>query len=195
MRSTLPLCLASTSPRRREMLAQYGLEMTLHAPDIAETRQPGEAPEVFVARMAAEKAAAAHAHFPGHLILAGDTIVVLGEEILGKPGNGETAAGMLTRLSGHTHLVMSAYCLLHGPTGQEVGETVRTSVTFRHLSPDWIAWYSAREESWDKAGAYGIQGMGAAMIDRIDGSYANVVGLPIERVFWSMKEQGWLTIG
>lgn len=101
---------------------------------------------------------------------------------------------MLNLLAGRTHRVLSAYCLLDAQTGQEHSRVIETAVTFRKLPPSWIAWYSAQPEARDKAGAYGIQGIGGAMIDRIEGSYTCVMGLPIEAIVWDLLERGWLTL-
>jgi septum formation protein len=101
---------------------------------------------------------------------------------------------MLEALSGRTHQVLSAYCLLHGKSSDPHVRLVETAVTFRQLPPYWIAWYSAQPEARDKAGAYGIQGIGGAMISRIDGSYTCVMGLPIEAIVWDLLERGWLTL-
>jgi len=188
-----PLCLASTSPRRRELLERFGLHLALFNPAVDERYRPGESPEGHVARLAAEKAAAAGAGQPGHGILAGDTVVVHGGLVLGKPRNPEHAAEMLHSLSGMAHRVITAYALLDADTGVLRARTVETRVVFRTLSPEWIRWYSAQPETRDKAGAYGIQGLGGAMVDRIEGSYTNVVGFPIEAIFWDLLELGWVS--
>ncbi len=118
MKQTRPFCLASASPRRRELLAQYGLEFTVTAVDVDERQLAGEGARAYVARLAARKAEAAREGGQGGLILAGDTVVVLEEEILGKPGGPGEAEAMLTRLSGRTHRVLSAYVLLDGVSGE-----------------------------------------------------------------------------
>ena len=194
LRQRRPLCLASTSPRRRELLERYGLRLTLFDPGVDERYLPGETPETHVARLAHAKSAAARASHPGHGVLAGDTVVVHQGAVLGKPRDEAHAAHMLTALSGKAHRVITAYALLDADTGALRARAVETRVTFRPLTAEWIQWYCAQEESRDKAGAYGIQGLGGAMVDRIEGSYTNVVGFPIEAVFWDLVELGWVSI-
>jgi septum formation protein len=194
MKQTRPLCLASASPRRADLLRRYGLSFDAFAPDVDEAARPGEAPDALVQRLAGDKAAAARTRFPAHVILGADTTVVLDGQMLGKPASPAHAADMLSLLSGRTHRVLSAYCLLDGPTGRAHARVVDTAVTFRALPQAWIAWYSAQPEAQDKAGAYGIQGIGGAMISRIEGSYTCVMGLPIEAIVWDLLERGWLTL-
>lgn len=194
MKQQRPLCLASTSPRRKALLEQFGLEFVRFAPEVDERALAGEAPAAHVERLAALKAETARAAFPGHGILAGDTVVVLGETILGKPSGKDDAAAMLSRLAGVTHRVLSAYRLLDAASGQSSGGIVETRVTFRQLPPAWIRWYSRLDEAQDKAGAYAIQGIGGAMVERIEGSYPNVVGFPIEAIVWELLARGWLAL-
>lgn len=188
------LCLASASPRRAELLRRYELRFDAVAPDIDEAPLERESPREMVGRLAAAKARAARPRFPEHVILGADTTVVIDGGILGKPESPRDAARMLTLLSGRTHQVLSAYCLLDARAGWEHTRVVETAVTFRELPPSWIAWYSAQPEARDKAGAYGIQGIGGAMIHRIEGSYTCVMGLPIEAIVWDLLERGWLTL-
>jgi septum formation protein len=101
---------------------------------------------------------------------------------------------MLCLLSGATHRVLTGYRLLDAASGAHCARTVETCVTFRRLPPEWVRWYSRLDEARDKAGAYGIQGLGGAMVERIEGSYPNVVGLPVEAVLWDLVEQGWLAL-
>ena len=194
MKQSRALCLASSSPRRRELLERLGLAFDSFAPEVDERAWPGESPAAHVQRLAAAKAQAARAAYPRHGILAGDTVVVLGEELLGKPTDAADAARMLGRLSGVTHRVLSAWTLLDAATGAASGAVCETRVTFRRLPPAWIQWYSRLDEARDKAGAYGIQGIGAIMVDRIEGSYPNVVGLPVEAVVWELLARGWLEL-
>jgi septum formation protein len=194
LRQTRPLCLASTSPRRRELLERYGLELALFAPAVDEALLPSEGPAAHVERLAVRKAEAARPGHPGHGILAGDTVVVLGEAILGKPADAADAERMLTRLSGATHTVRSAWCVLDADSGERATGSVETRVAFRRLPPAWIRWYSRLDEARDKAGAYGIQGIGGAMVERIEGSYPNVVGFPVDVVVWELLARGWLAL-
>ena len=194
MRQTRPFCLASASPRRKELLAQLGLTFEVAPPDTDETRHPGEAPPAYSLRIAESKARSALARFPAHLILAGDTVVVLGEEMLGKPATPGEATEMISRLSGKTHRVISAYFLLDGPSGERCEGIAETRVVFRPLPAEWIAWYGALPEAQDKAGAYAIQGVGGAMVERIEGSYATVVGFPTDAILWDLIRKGWVTL-
>ncbi|MFI5399553.1 MAG: Maf family protein [SAR324 cluster bacterium] len=194
MIQTRPLCLASASPRRAELLTRCGLRFERVSPDVDESPLGHESPRETVARLAEAKSKAARPRFPKHVILGADTAVVIDGGMLGKPASPQDAARMLTALSGRTHRVLSAYCLLDGATDLAHTRVVETAVTFRELPPRWIAWYSAQPEAQDKAGAYGIQGIGGAMILRIEGSYTCVMGLPIEAIVWDLLERGWVTL-
>ena len=194
MKLTRPLCLASASPRRRELLERFGLEFVQIAPSADESALPGEPPAEHLLRVAGLKAEAARAGHLEHLVLAGDTAVFLDGEMLGKPGEAEAARRMLSALSGRTHTVLTAYVILDARDGERCSGAVETRVTFRRLPPEWIQWYSRLDEPLDKAGAYGIQGIGGAMVERIEGSYTNVVGFPIENIIWDMIGKGWLTL-
>jgi septum formation protein len=179
------LILASASPRRRELLAALERPFDVIAPDIDESVLPGEAPASFALRMAHEKAQAVVSGLTGGepvCIIAADTIVVLYGKILGKPAGIADATATLHALSGQCHVVITGLCVWHrddlGHTMR--GDAVRTSVTFRELTRAEIHHYVASGEPMDKAGSYAIQGGAAGMIDHIDGSYSNVVGLPME---------------
>jgi len=174
--------LASQSPRRRELLAQIGVGYSVLGVDVDETRRPGEAAAVYVERLAREKAAAGWAlvaaeTMPRLPVLGADTVVVVDGDILGKPADAAAARAMLTRLSGRSHQVLTGVSLC-GELGQ-FAATGCTTVWFRALSPADIDGYWAGGEPRDKAGAYGIQGQAALFVERIDGSYSNVVGLPL----------------
>lgn len=194
MNQSVPLCLASSSPRRVELLRCYDLRFEQYAPEVDESPRSGESPASLVKRLALAKAEAARTRFPAHLILGADTTVVVDKRMLGKPESPADAARMLEALSGRTHQVLSAYCLLHANAADPHVRLVETKVTFRPLPPSWITWYSAQPEARDKAGAYGIQGIGGAMVSRIEGSYTCVMGLPIEAIVWDLLERGWLTL-
>lgn len=165
-------------PRRRELLTQLGLHFeSLNAP-VEEIRYPDERAEVYVSRLAREKACAGLAIAEQDLpVLGADTIVVLNNEILEKPVDEQAAAGMLSKLSGQTHQVMTAVALIDRQ--QQLTCLVTTDVTFRALTCDEIATYIASGEPMDKAGAYGIQGKGGNFVRKINGSYHAVVGLPL----------------
>jgi septum formation protein len=179
------IVLASASPRRQDLLRGAGLAFEALSPDIDETPWPGEPPDSYVLRAASDKAREALRRLAGRgplLIVAADTTVVLEGEIFGKPASAEEASGMLRRLSGRRHEVITGLCLLlrNGAQERECGEAVRTGVVFRDLSEEDIAAYVATGEPFDKAGAYAIQGGAAGMVRAVEGSYTNVVGLPME---------------
>ncbi len=190
--------LASTSPRRRELLAAAGLVFDVLAPGIDECPVRGEAPADFACRAASEKAAAVAARLDRAagrrtVVLGCDTVVVLGCRILGKPRGAAEAARMLRGLSGRAHGVLTGVCLLSGRPGGPWRERVlpvRTEVVFRRLSPADIARYVATGEPMDKAGAYGIQGAAAGMVRTVRGSYTNVVGLPLAEVLGALARRG-----
>lgn len=168
--------LASASPRRRELLASLGLEFSVRVPAIEEIAQQGESPREFSERLAAEKAAAVPVA-PGTTVIAADTIVVQDGHILGKPTDEAHAAEMLSRLSGETHEVITGVCVAKDAITRIF--SVSTEVVFRALTQAEIADYVSSGCPMDKAGAYAIQGGAAHMVRAINGSYTNVVGLPL----------------
>ena len=174
--NTLPLILASGSPRRSELLSQMGLSFTVDVSD-ADEHCDG-APEEIVRELSRRKAKAVSGRHADALVLAADTIVVLGE-ILGKPGTHERAATMLRALSGNWHEVYTGMTLINTATGRELQAVERTRVHFVEMTDAEIEAYAASGEPLDKAGAYAIQGQGGMFIDRIEGSYSNVIGLPM----------------
>lgn len=187
------LVLGSASPRRRELLSRLGVRFSVHAADIDETPLPSEAAAVYVERMAREKAAAVAACYAADArpVLAADTSVVIDGDILGKPRDHFDGLAMLARLSGRTHRVITGVCLYTGPEPAFV--LVETGVTFTTLDRASCEAYLATEEPWDKAGSYGIQGLGGAFVSRIDGSYSNVVGLPLCETWQLLRAQGIAT--
>ncbi len=185
----LPLILASSSPRRAELLSAAGIAFTVRAADVDESQQDGELPGDYVKRLAVAKASAiAKLENSEALVLGADTTVVVGGEIIGKPRDTDDSARMLTLLSGGWHEVLTGVALILGD--QTRVELVSTRVRFSELTPDEIAWYAASGEPDDKAGAYAIQGSGSMFVESIEGSYSNVVGLPIETVYRMAKEMG-----
>ena len=172
--------LASSSPRRRELLTLIGIPHVVLPADIDETPYPNELPHVHAERLAREKAAVIAAREADAIVVAADTIVVVDDEILGKPRDEADAAIMLRRLSGRAHVVLTAVAVARERTVVSGVESV--GVTFRSLSDDEIARYIATREPMDKAGAYGIQGFGATIVDRIDGDYFAVMGLALGRM-------------
>jgi septum formation protein len=187
------LILASASPRRAELLRAAGYAFDVVVADVDESIRPGESPATYVRRLAAEKSAAAQSQVVSgfsrtgegppeggrHLqvILGADTTVVVDGEILGKPRDDRDGAMMLRRLSGRTHQVLTGVSLRQG--AYELGRVETTDVAFRALTDEDVAWYVASGEGRDKAGGYAIQGLASRFIQRIDGSYSNVVGLPV----------------
>jgi septum formation protein len=188
----LRLVLASSSPRRRELLGRLGLEPAVRPADVDETPRRGEAPVDLVVRLASSKAAASAARRePGDLeevVLAADTEVVLDGRVLGKPRDRDDAARMLRWLAGRTHEVVTGVAVRRGGTARAV--RVTTEVRFRELSDAEIAWYVATGEPDGKAGAYGLQGAGAVLVDRIDGSDTNVIGLPLAETVRLLRQVG-----
>ncbi|MBQ1590396.1 MAG: septum formation protein Maf [Oscillospiraceae bacterium] len=189
----LHLILGSQSPRRRELLRQIGLTFEVRAADIDETPYETDDPEQTVRATCAAKAEAVAARsVPGDLILTSDTIVALDGKILGKPHSAELAVEMLTALSGREHTVYTAFTLR--PVGGSLPVYTgceHTLVRFRRLTEEEIRGYVATGEPMDKAGAYGIQGRGAVLVEGITGDYFTVMGLPVCRVAQKLKEYGF----
>ena len=175
------LILASGSPRRRQLLEQIGLTFVVRSSDVDESVSPGLTPAQVVESLSARKGEAVAAEaVPGDLVLSADTVVALDGAILGKPRDRAEAEAMLTALSGRTHQVYTGVTLLQD--GRRLTEHEVTAVTFRPLSPGEIAAYVSTGEPMDKAGAYGIQGLGALLVERLEGDYFNVMGLPLCRL-------------
>ena len=170
--------LASASPRRRDLLRLIGISHDVRPADIDETYRPHEQPAPHAERLAREKALAAHA--PEAVVIGSDTIVVVDGDVLGKPADRDDAARMLRRLSGRSHVVMTAVAVAW--EGRVASGVEEVGVTFRDLSDDDIARYIATGEPMDKAGAYGIQGYGATIVTRVDGDYFAVMGLAVNRM-------------
>jgi septum formation protein len=190
--SVLPkILLASGSPRRAEILRTIGWPFEIMPPDIDETRHAGEGAVTYVKRLARAKAEAVAQRAVGSLIVAADTTVVIGEEILEKPSNHDDAHRMLQKLSGHWHRVITGVALLDSATSKSQVACETTDVKFAAMSQDEIDWYVSSGEPMDKAGAYAIQGVGARFIEEIRGDYFNIVGLPVRLLYelvWSPQE-------
>lgn len=192
--SRLPrLVLASGSPRRRELLGSLDLAFRVRPVDLDESLRPGEEPEAYVRRLAREKAR--ERGEAGELVLAADTVVVLGGRVLGKPRDEEEAVSMLGSLAGREHTVLTGVCLLRPESGAEGGaaeaHTVESSrVWIAPLSLERRRWYAGTGEPMDKAGSYAIQGLGAVFVERVEGNYTNVVGLPLPAVARLFEELG-----
>jgi septum formation protein len=184
------IVLASSSPRRKEILEKTGLAFTIDADETPEDLSRALPPRELVGQIATEKAQRVAARHKNAVIIAADTIGVLGEKIIGKPHSPATAREMLRDLSGKAHLVVTGFCIIDTVTGKTAVDTVETTVYFKELSSDEIDAYVATGEPLDKAGAYAIQGRGAALVDRIEGDYYNVVGLPLNTLMEALKGFG-----
>jgi len=188
------IVLASASPRRAEILRNAGIPFETVAGIVDESRRPGELRADFVRRLALSKArtAAGVQREPGEsLFIGADTVVVAGDEILGKPESADEARRMLRLLSGATHEVHTGLAVIRRPGGMEAVVEEVTRVTFAALSDEDIESYIATNEPFDKAGAYGIQGIGGRYVTRIEGCYFNVMGLPLARLWTLLHEFGW----
>ncbi len=184
------LVLASNSPRRRAFFEDLGLEFAVHSTDIDEGIARDETPERYVRRMAREKAQVVRHLFPDRWIVAADTVVCLDQIILGKPLDREDAVAMLMSLAGREHIVRTAFCVGCEEENVLVLRSLATSVTFAAFSVDIARAYAATGEPLDKAGAYGIQGKGAFLVEKVVGSYSNVVGLPLHEVLGELLLRG-----
>jgi septum formation protein len=182
------LVLASASPRRAELLTAAGFTFEVLPPVVDEARRIAEPPAVYALRVAREKAQSAVAVHPDAAILAADTIVAIGDQTLGKPAGSADATRMLQLLSGAEHTVQTAVVLR--VAGSESAQLITTRVRFSPLSAEEIAWYVATGEPVGKAGAYAIQGHAARFVHWIQGSWSNVVGLPVATVYRMLKEAG-----
>ena len=187
------LILASASPRRAELLRNAGLEFVVRPARIPEQRQDSEPPLDYAMRLARDKARAVAAQSPGAFVLGADTIVVADEHVLEKPADAADAARMLRLLSGRTHQVTTAVCLV-GP-GVEDTAAETTEVVMTSLSEEEIRAYVATGEPMDKAGAYAIQGRASRWVTRIDGCYFNVVGLPVPLVYRILLRHRAIQVG
>lgn len=182
------LILASASPRRRDLLSLLGWPFSVKVPSVDETFLPSESPQDAVVRLAVKKASSVSLDLEDSLVVAADTVVVLDGDVLGKPSSKDEAFSMVKSLSGKTHLVMTGVAVSSG--GVVKGELEITSVCFRDLDDDQIQAYVDTGEGADKAGAYGIQGLGALLVRRIEGDYFNVVGLPLSRLSSMVESLG-----
>lgn len=179
--TSLPLVLASGSPRRKELLEEAGLSFTVHSEPIDESRKDQERPDEMALRLARSKArVVARTLSEPSVVLGADTLVVVDGDILGKPKDEAEATNMLLRLSGRQHEVITGVAVTRAPEAEVWAvRAVRTRVLFRELNPEVVARYVATGEPLDKAGSYGIQGLGGQLVEQTEGSFTNVVGLPM----------------
>jgi septum formation protein len=185
-----PLILASASPRRRQLLQEAGVVFTIIPSNTTEEFRPGETPEEYALRVARDKTHEVACRQVDSWILGADTIVEIEGQVLGKPKDLEDGFRMLRLLSGRTHRVMTAFVLLNGVGEMHTQQLVVSHVTFKQLSNQQIRDYLATGEPFDKAGAYAVQGIGAALVECVEGSYTNVVGLPVEEVLAALRTAG-----
>lgn len=184
------LLLASNSPRRRELLTEAGFEFEVWSPEVAEKFDRELTLREITAFNAVRKAMAAARTHPKRIVLAADTLVAIDDEVLGKPDDMAHAIVMLERLSGQTHEVCTSVFISHLLSGRSIGFSEISAVRFRQLTRAQIDRYFARINPLDKAGAYAAQGFGAEIIEKIDGSFTNVVGLPMEKTVAALGEFG-----
>jgi septum formation protein len=191
-----PLILGSGSPRRREMISALGLPFQVLAADIDEDRRPGEAPLDYLTRIAHDKLAGVRERLDGvphAAVLVADTTVVIDDDVLGKPSDVEDAARLFSRIAGRVHTVYTRYAIgLPGEPGARVARTVATRVHMRAADEAEIRAYAATGEGLDKAGAYAAQGVGTFFIERVEGSYSNVIGLPACELLTDLRALGLL---
>jgi len=185
------IVLASASPRRAELLTQIGVEFELATGNVQERPHPDEAPPDYITRLARAKVVAVARQREAGLIIGADTIVVLDGQLLGKPEDAADAERMLKSLSGRWHAVMTGVALYDVASRQEVADFDKTLVKFARLTNLEIDWYIKTGEPMDKAGAYGIQGLGGLFVDEIAGNYYNVVGLPLPLVYRLARRLGY----
>ena len=184
------LILASKSPRRRFLLQQAGLEVSVIPSDFDEGSVALSSPAAYVKRLAEFKALDISQKYPESWIIGADTIVLINNTVLGKPVSADEARMMLGKLSDKTHQVLTGYCICHKNKALFFSDTVTTDVRFKKLTPEEIDWYIRSGEPFDKAGAYAIQGLGTFLVQRINGSYTNVVGLPVCEVLEFLIKKG-----
>lgn len=186
----MKLILASASPRRRELLESIRIPFEVMPSDVPEARGEGESPEEYVARLSREKAAAIASQHPTRWVLAADTTVLLGDQLLEKPLNRADAVRMLSAVCGRTHTVYTGVTLLNLATRYHDTRVAESEVRMLPLADCDIEWYVETGEPLDKAGSYAVQGIGAMFIESVHGSYTNVVGLPLALLFQMLRKAG-----
>ncbi len=189
------IILASASPRRKGLLLKLFRDFDVVAADVDESIRPGESAPEHVKRLALEKARTVAARTGDATVISADTVVVLDGDILGKPSDAGEAGRMLRRLSGRTHTVLTAFCILDAATGERVLKVVESRVTMKAIGERELDEYIATGESLDKAGAYAIQGAASRFVERVEGSYTNVVGLPMDELEDELRAMGLISPG
>jgi septum formation protein len=184
------LILASGSPRRRELLGGIGIGFDVVVSDVEERQEPGEAVDAYVRRLARDKGAAVAASHPDAWVLSADTVVFIDGHVLEKPLSRDDARAMLAKIAGREHVVFTGVALQNAHAGFLEDTVTASKVRMIELTPDEIAWYVDTGEPMDKAGSYAVQGIGAMFIESIDGSYSNVVGLPLSVVYDMLRRAG-----
>lgn len=182
------IILASSSPRRKDLLALTGLHFSVDQNNYEEILAPNVGPRQLARRLSHEKAKACAEKYITALIIAADTFIVYGRRFMGKPHTGAEAMGMLSLLSGRCHSVITGFTIMDTATGKKVSRSVLTKVWFRNLTKKEIVSYIRTGEPLDKAGAYAIQGLGSILVEKIEGDYFNVIGLPISRLAEALKK-------
>lgn len=185
-----PLILASGSPRRRDLLEQAGLTFKVVPSTLDESSVPASAPENHVRVLANAKAMEVSELYPKSWVIGADTLVLMGDAVLGKPDTVVQARQMIKTLSGKAHRVLTGYCVCCKVAARSFSETVETKVLFKTVSESEMDWYVNTSEPYDKAGGYAVQGLGAFLVKRIEGSYTNVVGLPVCEVIEYLLREG-----
>ena len=184
------IILASSSPRRKELLEKIGLKFEVDASDCAEEIDPALGPDELVHRISLAKAKSVTSRHKDTIIIAADTIGVIGKKLLGKPHTADEARKMLAQISGKSHEVITGFTVLDTASNKVFSGTVNTKVYIKKLTGQEIAAYVRTGEPLDKAGAYGIQGLGAVIVEKIEGDYYNVMGLPLNALTNALKEFG-----
>ena len=184
--------LASVSPRRKELLEGMGIEFDVIPSGINEDFLNGETPRDHVLRLSKEKSSAVSRNNPDAWVLGADTVVIIDGEVIGKPGTQNEARAMLARLSGREHRVITGFTIVNKSADVMITDAVESFVIFKEISEDEMDWYVKTKEPYDKAGGYAVQGMAAFFIREIQGSYTNVVGLPLTEVVTALKKVGAL---
>jgi septum formation protein len=189
------IVLASGSPRRKELLEKIGLKFEVDPAEYVETLKSGMKPEEIARYLSLQKAQSAAKKYPDAIIIAADTFGVISGSVIGKPHNEAEARNILRKLSGRPHRVITGFTMMDTAVGKAVTRSVETTVHFRKLTDEEIDAYVRTGEPLDKAGAYGIQGLGAVLVDRIEGDFYNVIGLPLSALAEALKEFGIDVLG